>query len=87
MQFKRIEELKAGMRLARPIYNKNGVLLYERDSKLTQQGISSIKNFGLIGLFILEPAEPAPPMTAEDIEFERFQTFNVLQSWMSLIEL
>lgn len=77
MQFKRIEELKAGMRLARPIYNKNGVLLYERDSKLTQQGISSIKNFGLIGLFILEPAEPAPPMTAEDIEFERFQTINV----------
>ena len=42
MQFKRIEELKAGMRLARPIYNKNGVLLYERDSKLTQQGLSLI---------------------------------------------
>jgi len=77
MQFKRTEELKTGMRLARPIYNKNGVLLYERDSKLTTQGIISIKNFGLIGIFILEPAEPAPPMTPEDIEFERFQTINV----------
>ncbi|MDD6490869.1 MAG: phosphohydrolase [Firmicutes bacterium] len=77
MQFKKIEELKVGMRLARPIYNRNGVLLYERNSKLTQQGISSIKNFGLIGLFILEPAEPVPPMSAEDIEFERFQTINV----------
>ncbi len=77
MQFKRTEELKTGMRLARPIYNKNGVLLYERDSKLTTQGIVSIKNFGLIGIYILEPAEPAPPMTPEDIEFERFQTMNV----------
>ena len=77
MQFKRTEELKNGMRLARPIYNKNGVLLYERDSRLTSQGIVSIRNFGLIGIYILEPAEPVPPMTEEDIEFERFQTINV----------
>ena len=77
MQFKRTEELKTGMRLARPIYNKNGVLLYERDSRLTSQGIVSIRNFGLIGIYILEPAEPVPPMSEEDIEFERFQTINV----------
>lgn len=77
MQFKKIEELRPGMRLARPIYNKNGVLLFERDSKITGPGIDSIKNFGLIGLFILEPAEPCPPMSEEDIEFERFQTVNV----------
>lgn len=77
MQFKRIEELRPGMRLARPIYNKNGVLLFERDSKITDQGISNIANFGLIGLFILEPAEPCPPMTEEDIEFEKFLTVNV----------
>lgn len=66
-----------GMRLARPIYSKDGVLLYERNSKLTSQGINSVKNFGLIGIFILEPAEPVPPMTRDDIEFERFQTMNV----------
>lgn len=77
MQFVKKEKLKVGMRLARPIYSKNGVLLYERNSKLTDQGIESIKNFGLIGIFILEPAEPAPPMTEEDIEFERFQTMQV----------
>ncbi|MBO5293274.1 MAG: HD domain-containing protein [Lachnospiraceae bacterium] len=77
MLFVKNDALKVGMRLARPIYNKNGVLLYERNSKLTQQGIDSIKNFGLIGIFILEPAEPVPPMTADDIEFERFQTMQV----------
>lgn len=77
MQFVKTEDLKTGMRLARPIYNKNGVMLYDRNSKLTSQGILSIRNFGLIGIFILEPAEPAPPMSAADIEFERFQTVTV----------
>lgn len=77
MIFVKREKLKVGMRLARPIYNKNGVLLYERNSKLTSQSIDSIKNFGLIGLFILEPAEPVPPMTQADIDFERFQTMCV----------
>lgn len=77
MRFVRSEDLKTGMRLARPIYNKNGVLLYERNSKLTTQGIYSVRNFGLLGIFILEPAEPVPPMTRADVEFERFQTMCV----------
>lgn len=77
MLFVKQEELKIGMRLAKPIYNKKGVLLYERNSKLTAQGIDSVKNFGLIGIYILEPAEPLPPMTPDDINFERFQTMCV----------
>lgn len=77
MLFVKTDELKTGMRLAKPIYNKKGVLLYDRNSKLTVQGIESVKNFGLIGIFILEPAEPLPPMTADDIEFEKFQTVSV----------
>lgn len=74
MQFVKTEDLKQGMRLARPIYNKQGVLLFERDSRLTRQGLSSVKNFGLLGLYVLEPAEPLPPMSEDDLEFERFQT-------------
>lgn len=77
MKFVKTEDLRYGMRIARPIYNKKGVLLYERDSKLTDASINSIKNFGLIGIFILEPAEPCPPMSEDDIEFERFQTVQV----------
>ena len=79
MKFVKNNELKEGMRLAKPIYNKKGVLLYDRNSKLTQAAIDSVENFGLMGLFILEPAEPLPPMTQEDIEFERFQTVCVFQ--------
>lgn len=77
MIFVKTENLEKGMRLARPIYNKNGVLLYDRDTRLTKQGINSVKNFNLIGIYILEPTEPLPPMTEEDIEFERFQTMSV----------
>lgn len=74
MQFVKTADLKPGMRLAKPIYNKIGVLLYERDTKLTPQGINSIENFGLIGIFILEPAEPVPPVSEEDLKFEQLQT-------------
>lgn len=73
MKFIEADNLKKGMRLARPIYNKKGVLLFERDSRLTSMTIESVKNFGLLGVYILEPAEPLPPMSEEDLEFERFQ--------------
>ena len=73
MQFIESENLKTGMRLARPIYNKKGVLLFERDSRLTSQTIESVKNFGLLGVYVLDAAEPLPPMSEEDLEFERFQ--------------
>ncbi len=77
MLFVKSDDLKPGMRLAKPIYNKSGVMLYERNSKLSSQGIVSIMNFGLIGVYILEAAEPVPPMTEDDIEFERFQAMSV----------
>ena len=73
MQFVEIKDLKPGMRLAKPIYNKMGVMLYDRNSFLTMSGIKSIENFGLIGLFTLEPAEPLPPVSQEDLAFEQFQ--------------
>ena len=80
MRYVDLDKIKPGMRLARPIYNKAGVLLFERGSAIKDISvIQSIKGFGLIGLFILEPTEPVPPMTEEDIEFERFQTMMSFQ--------
>ena len=66
MQFIRSAELRPGLRIAKPIYNKDGVLLYERNSRLTIPAINSIRNFDLIGIYILEPAEPVPPFTREE---------------------
>lgn len=74
MQFVRSAELRPGLRIAKPIYNKDGVLLYERNSRLTIPAINSIRNFDLLGIYILEPAEPVPPFTKEDLEFEQAQT-------------
>ena len=74
MKFVKTDDLVPGMRLAKPIYNRNGVLLYDRNSALSAPGINSVKNFGLIGVYILEPAEPLPPMTREDLDFEQHQT-------------
>ena len=50
MKFVKTEDLKIGMRLAKPIYNNKGVLLYDRNSKLTSQGIDSVKNFKFVRL-------------------------------------
>lgn len=79
MQYIKINHVRPGMRLARPIYNKNGVMLYERDTRLTSQGISSIGKFGIWGLYILEPAEPVPPLSEEDAELERFITVSTFR--------
>ena len=88
MKFVKTDDLKAGMSLAKPIYNKNGVLLYDRNSALTAPGIVSIRNFGLFGIYILEPAEPVPPLSREDLEFEQLQTIYMfkLRECFSTIE-
>jgi hypothetical protein len=78
MLFVKVDELKPGMRLGKPIYNKNGVLLYDRDTKLTMQAIYGIKNFRLLGLYILEPAEPVPPMIL---------TLSVSRRWQFLVSV
>lgn len=79
MKFVKVDDLQPGMRLARPIYSKIGAMLYERESKLTTQGIDSIRNFGFIGIYILEPAEPAIPLSEKELEFEKFQSIAVFR--------
>lgn len=87
MQFIEMSDLKPGMRLARPIYSRQGVLLFERDSRLNAQVIDSVKNFGLLGMYILDPSEPLPPMKEEDLEFERFQTMMVFSLREEMIRI
>lgn len=74
MRFLKSNEIRLGMRLAKPIYNESGVLLYSRDTIINDSVLANIKNLHTYGQYILEPAEPLPPMTEEEIEFERFTT-------------
>lgn len=87
MQFIESQDIKPGMRLAKPVYNRNGVLLFDRNTKLTTQNIINLDNFGLIGIFILEPAEPLPPITKEEIEFEQLQTFYMFRLRDNLVNI
>ncbi len=87
MRFVKTDELKDGLKLAKPIYNKKGVLLYERGSKLTGQGISAVQNFGLMGVYVLDPAEPPAPMTPEERDFERFQAVSEIKLMVEMAEM
>ncbi len=77
MKYYKPEELRAGMRLAQQIYNKQGVLLYKRGFVLNDQIIAGLQKFGLLGVLVLEPAEPLPPVSDEELEFDQCQT-----TWM-----
>ena len=87
MQFIETQNIKPGMRLAKPVYNRNGVLLFDRNTKLTKQNILNLTNFGLIGIYILEPAEPLPPITKEELEFEQLQTFYMFRLRDNLVNI
>lgn len=87
MQFIESQDIKPGMRLAKPVYNRNGVLLFDRNTKLTTQNIVNLTNFGLIGIYILEPAEPLPPITKEELEFEQLQTFYMFRLRDNLVNI
>lgn len=87
MLFIESQDIKPGMRLAKPVFNRNGVLLFDRNTKLTIQNIVNLNNFGLIGIFILEPAEPLPPISKEEMEFEQLQTFFMFRQRDSLVNI
>ena len=39
MKFVKSDDLKLGMRLAKPIYNRDGVMLYERNSRSEERRV------------------------------------------------
>ena len=67
MRFVGQKDLKIGMRLAKPIYTEEGVLLYTRDTPITASVLTALNNFNTYGQYILEPAEPLPPMSEEEL--------------------
>ncbi len=87
MKYYKPEELRAGMRLAQQIYNKQGVLLYKRGFVLTEPIIAGLQRFNLISVLVLEPAEPLPPASDEELEFELCQTSYMFRLRDSLISI
>lgn len=73
MRYVKISEMEIGSRFAKPIYNREGVLIFNSGVKVDESTISKLKDLNLYGTYLLDAAEPVPPITDEELEFERFQ--------------
>jgi hypothetical protein len=56
-----VEQLKPGMKLARPLQNSSGMVLMAEGTELTEARISKIENMGVDSVFIDGPSRPARP--------------------------
>jgi hypothetical protein len=56
-----VEQLKPGMKLARPLQNSSGMVLMAEGAELTEARISKIENMGVDSVFIDGPSQPAQP--------------------------
>ncbi len=73
MRYVLTSEIAVGDRFAKSIFNKDGVLLFNSGVKVDASMITKLKELNLYGTYILDAAEPVPPMTKGEMEFERFQ--------------
>lgn len=78
MKYIKKDELKIGQRLAKPIFNKEGVLLYSRGTVINDNVLYHINAMSTYGFYVLDAAEPLPVISEEELEFERFQTSSCL---------
>lgn len=74
MKYIKKDEIKIGQRLAKPIFNKDGVLLYSRGTVVNINVLHHISTMTTYGFYVLDAAEPLPVISEEELEFERFQT-------------
>jgi len=56
-----VEQLKPGMKLARPLENSSGMVLMAEGTELTEARISKIENMGVDSVYIDGPTRPARP--------------------------
>ena len=55
------EQLKPGMKLARPLQNSSGMVLMAEGTELTEARITKIENMGVDSVYIDGPSRPARP--------------------------
>lgn len=73
MRYVKTTDMEVGSRFAKPIYTRDGVLLFNSGVKADAGMIEKLKALNLYGTYILGSAEPVPPITDAELEFERFQ--------------
>jgi hypothetical protein len=56
-----VEQLKPGMKLARPLLNASGMVLMAEGTELTEARISKIENMGVDSVYVDGLSKPARP--------------------------
>ena len=74
MRFEETDKIQYGSRIVRPIYNKDGVLLYGSGTKVDAQVLVQLKKLDVFGIYLLDEQEAPIDLTDEEIQFESFQT-------------
>lgn len=87
MRFVKTNEIKLGQRLAKPIYNQDGVLLYGRGTVINENVIQHLSQFSTYGYYVLDGAEPLPVISEEELAFERFQALSCITLQEELNEI
>ncbi len=73
MRFTEIGHLEPGPRIVRPIFNTDGVLLYNSGARIDSAVIAQLKRMNLFGIYVLDEQEPVPQISADILEMEAFQ--------------
>lgn len=76
MKFVKTQDLEMGTIIARPMYNKKGVLLYNIGATVDATMITNFQNAEMYGTYILDPSEPLPVISDEEMAFVGFQSVN-----------
>lgn len=79
MQYISSEKLHPGVRIVKPIYSKDGVLLCNANSQLSNLSIRNIQQSASEGIYVYELNEPIMYIPEEDIAFEQAQTVYLYQ--------
>lgn len=74
MKFVKTEDLVEGRAIARPVYNRQGVTLYNSGVKIDARLIANFKEAEIYGTYVLDHGEPAPVISEEEEELDRFQS-------------
>ncbi|HEX2964140.1 MAG TPA: hypothetical protein VHO84_00045 [Syntrophorhabdaceae bacterium] len=57
-----LENLQAGMKLAKPVQNSSGMVLLGEDTELTMELIDKIKDMGIDSVYIQGLSKPSVPI-------------------------
>lgn len=74
MYLVKTSDLNEKMKIARPVFNKKGDLLYAYGANVSPSLIADLNRYGIAGVCVIESTDNASAFTEADVDFERFRS-------------